>query len=436
MPSQYNAHAHCFTMQHVPEEFFFCFGPLGKILRISKLKHKHSLNRLFAGLLTRSWIIAIFSIFSNKRAGDLRRLKGLLKYEDEPAQLGMIKTLSDVYGDDFGFILLSMDLDEMGAGNAVAPFLQQLEELREEKESGKYADRIFPFIFADPRRIGVSDLVKKYITNPLASFSGIKIYPAIGYYPFDKDMRSVYEFAVSKNVPLLTHCIDGVVYFRKELQHDPKYANHPITNKPALKGSPSVFQLNFTHPLNYECLLNQEILKRFWGDGAPDLQSLKLCIGHFGGASEWDLAIRQEKMLQRTRYRNLRIMSNQPLDIYQPWFGSSGQRLSWLTIIKALLVKYSNLYADISFTLAEDNFHFDELKKMLKDPAINRRILFGTDFYVVSTIKPENEIWKLIQQSMTPKEIDMLTKTNPADFLNPLVNNYPLVAEGTLDAIQ
>ncbi len=174
MPSQYNAHAHCFIMQHVPEEFFFCFGSLGKILRISKLKNKHSLNRMFAWLLTRSWVIAIFSIFSDKRAGDLRRLKGLLKYEDELAQAGMIKTLSDIYDGDFGFILLTMDMDEMGAGDAVAPFLQQLEELKKEKESGKYADKIFPFIFAHPRRAGVSDLVKKYITNPLAPFSGIK----------------------------------------------------------------------------------------------------------------------------------------------------------------------------------------------------------------------------------------------------------------------
>lgn len=424
MPTQYNAHTHCFTLKHVPEEFFFSFGPLGKILRISKLQNKHSFNRWFANVITRNWIITIVGIFSKVRAGDIRRLKGLLKYEDISQQSGMIDELGKVYGSDVGFILLTMDMDEIAAGKASVPFLQQLEELQKEKGSVTYADKVFPFIFADPRRIGISDIVKKYINDNTAPFSGIKIYPAIGYYPFHKNMKIVYEFAITKNLPLITHCINGVVYYRNELQKDPDFLYHPITNIATLKGSPSVFQVNFTHPLNYECLMNQEILKKYWGEDAPDLKSLKLCIGHFGGADEWNMANRQKNMLQGSRYKNLKKIRKDPLDIYQPWFGKSGQRLSWFTIIKALLEKYQNLYADISFTLAEDKFHFDQLKTLLQDPVINKRILFGTDFYVVSTIKPEAEIWELLHSKMTPAEIDMLTKTNPANFLNPEVNYY------------
>jgi len=424
MPLKYNAHAHCFTLKHVPENFFLAFGPLGKLLKISKLRKKDSINNFFVWLITRNWVIRLVAVFSKMRAGDLRRLKGLLSFEHEQEQSGMVNILNKVYGDEFGFVLLSMDMDAMGADKAEAPYLEQLDEMRKLKADPVYGNKVFPFVFADPRRTNVNKLVEEYINHPTAPFSGIKIYPAIGYYPFDKGMRKVYEFAISKNIPLLTHCIEGVVYFRTDVRKDPAFSIHPITKKQTLKGSPSVFQLNFTHPLNYECLLNHDILKTYWGDDAPDLKTLKLCIGHFGGADEWLLFKKQNERMNKSRYKQLRQIAFNPLDLDQPWFGTTGQRLSWLAIIKALLIKYRNLYADISFTLAEDNFHFEELQIILKDPEINRRIIFGTDFYVVSTIMEENKILQLLTDKLSTDEFDMLTKTNPADFLDPAVNYY------------
>ena len=37
-------------------------------------------------------------------------------------------------------------------------------------------------------------------------FDGIKIYPALGYYPFDKDLISSYEFAQEYEIPITAHC--------------------------------------------------------------------------------------------------------------------------------------------------------------------------------------------------------------------------------------
>ncbi|NML71694.1 hypothetical protein HHL23_18100 [Chryseobacterium sp. RP-3-3] len=66
--------------------------------------------------------------------------------------------------------------------------MKQLDELKALKRIK--SKTCLPFVFADPRRIRDDhtyfDVIRNCITNE--GFRGIKTYPALGYYPFDKDI--------------------------------------------------------------------------------------------------------------------------------------------------------------------------------------------------------------------------------------------------------
>lgn len=399
MPAPYyiNMHTHCFTLAHVPEEFFDSLIGGKRFLRVSKLRGP-SINSFVVWFLTRSVVISIFGWFSADMAKQLSRLKGLLKFRKVNLQQAMLETLKSNYeqwmpGSNFKFVPLAMDMEYMAAGLPDRVYPRQLEELKYIKADPAWKDIIFPFVFADPRRHDVLALVKNYIEDQAAPFSGIKLYPAMGYFPFDKDLRGVYEYAVQNNLPLVTHCIDGSVYYRNDPEPGQR---HPITNQEMYGKDANEYQLNWTHPLNYECLLNQQVLKTYWGPDAPDLRELKICLGHFGGEGEW-LPQRTITNFFRNRKPVRQEANTNYLDIDHPWFGKD--RYKWLLIIIDLLRKYPNVYADISFTL-HDRSIYSELKELLKDETINKKILFGTDYYVVASVADENDLLQLFKKEL------------------------------------
>lgn len=417
MPAPYhiNMHTHCFTLAHVPEEFFDTLIGGKRFLRVSKLRGP-SINSFVVWLFTRNITITIVGWFSSDTAKQLRRLKGLLKFRKVTGQQTMLDILKKNYADwmpgsQFKFVPLPMDMEFMAAGISDRSYPRQLEELKYIKADPDWKDIIFPFVFADPRRYDVLTLVKKYIEDTSAPFSGIKLYPALGYFPFDKDLRGVYEYALQKNLPLVTHCIDGSVYYRNKPQPGQQ---HPITKQDMNGSDADAFQLNWTHPLNYECLLNQQILKTYWGADAPDLSQLKICLGHFGGEGEW-LPKRTMMNFFTTRKAVKQIANTNYLDIDHPWFGKD--RYKWLLIIIDLLRKYTNVYADISFTL-HDKAIYSELKELLKDESINKKILFGTDYYVVASVADESDLLNFFKKELGDDALfEMIAYENPKRFL-------------------
>jgi len=84
---------------------------------------------------------------------------------------------------------------------------------------------------------------------------------------------------------------------------------------------------------------------------------LRICLGHFGGISEWRRHLDE--------------------------FGGT-QKTTWLSKIRSMVnsSKYSNLYADISYTI----FNFKEnstlLSVLLEEDQIIEKVLFGSDFYM------------------------------------------------------
>lgn len=80
-----------------------------------------------------------------------------------------------------------------------------------------HQDCVFPFFAVDPRRAGIMDVIMKgkhFMQNetPLVSkngpFFGIKLYPRLGYMPFDveRDCPGLYKWCQENDIPITFHC--------------------------------------------------------------------------------------------------------------------------------------------------------------------------------------------------------------------------------------
>jgi predicted TIM-barrel fold metal-dependent hydrolase len=399
----YNCHAHCFTYDHVPEYFLTRWVAVSWFLKrkwIKKLIRLTPVTGSF-GFVGNVVIFFLTILFSFDKAKAIRLLN-FVKYGDVQKQSEVIERMRAYYPESTGIAFLSMDMEYMGAGRVVKDFEEQLEELEMLKMKQQYKDVIYPFIFCDPRRIRPEkkrelDVQTNFKGQVFAqklerliqerSFQGIKLYPALGYYPFDTRMKPVYDFALKNLVPLITHCTLGAVHFKYKLNAEERI--HPVLSRLGLQNEPlrfkkaNDFQSWFTHPLNYECLLNRELLKYYWIGDAPDYSNLKICIAHWGTGEDWKNYLDNPWLETGTRSLDEKWPS---LDLRNWKLDANNEKdnFSWFTIICDLMRKYPNVYADISYTLHDESL-LPLLKMTLEaDETIRRKVLFGTDFYMVS----------------------------------------------------
>ena len=154
-------------------------------------------------------------------------------------------------------------------------------------------------------------------------FTGIKIYPSLGYFPYDDDLDPVYQYALDNNLPIIAHASPyNPVHYKgskrklKELLKKAKTEIDLSSNKRKRLCS------NFAHPDNYKL-----VFEKFPG--------LRICLAHFGSHYFW------KKFLDEPE-----IVGN------------------WFTIIRERISEFPNLYADISFTLYNREF-FPLLKVLM-----------------------------------------------------------------------
>jgi len=316
----------------------------------------------------------IVSIFIEKRTlKGFKRYLGIARHATYSDQKTIFNVLMRSYPDNFSFIVLAMDMEYMGAGQPKLNYYKQLNELEALKKS--YGDKIHPFIAIDPRRIQFSknkainfeSYAKERLSNK--KFSGVKLYPALGFYPFDKRLKNIYQYFVKHNIPIMTHCIEGTIYYRgsktKEKKENINGAKVSLNNKkewtkhPILKVNSQTealnlpqktnqdFTKNFTHPLNYKCLLDKKKASEYFGE-AVDFSNLKICLAHFGGTEEWDKYFED---IYQTYNNNLFKDKNIGKATKYTNVQSIWDSASWLCIIYDLMVEYPNVYADMSFML-------------------------------------------------------------------------------------
>jgi len=337
----FNAHAHTFNMQDVPDGFL-------------KVKLPDRFANFVHWILSHDVSSKIFFWVANKliRKGTTAKAIAFLAIGVKKTQDMVFVDLLANYptGDDVKCIILPLDFTHMGAGPLRVPYAQQLEDLFEVQM--KYPNQCFPFVAIDPRS-GTSgenrDFVKRYIDR---GFSGIKIYPALGYFAFDEAMFDVYKYAQENNIPLMTHCSSGGINYVGDTapQSFVKPKPFPPLNPddyyfPQKEGQKmSDYCDQFNDPTHF-----REVLQTF--------PQLKMCFAHMG-------------LSGRNKIGPKRPEKNQPL-------------FQWYKIIKELMDEYKNVYTDISYSVAYPGFcdwfkkEFDTYSADMQD-----RVLFGTDFFM------------------------------------------------------
>jgi len=351
----YNSHIHTFKDADIPRGFL----PLG-LVRILSTK---------PGFKVISRILNNINPFSDNDTFD--RYVKFVEIGRMGSQEAIFNECKRFYPRNSKFGVLSMDMAFMGAGHVPRQYIEQLQELGQLKI--KYPE-VIPFVHIDPRRSDYMDILKRCIEE--WGFRGVKIYPPLGYFPYDERMYPVYAYCQQHNLPIITHCSPfNPVHFKgkkKELKKLLKKSRIKIDTRGM---SRKEMCSKFTHPLNWEYVM-------------ADFPDLKICLGHFGSSHYW-----------------------------KEFLDNPGGKDNWFLIIKEMLEKHPNLYSDISFTLSEQTF-FPLLKVLLQDAALKPKILFGSDYYMVETAATERRFSIDLRAYLGEHDFHAIAKDNPERFFD------------------
>jgi len=393
-----------------------------------------------------------------------RRYLNLGRFAFHDRQRTVLSKIQGQYPDDTAFVILPMDMEFMAAGPVKTSYRCQMAELAELKANKDLSNIIYPFVFADPRRMEKEDdyfayeiadgkvvlkpcFIKTYIEEK--KFSGIKIYPALGYYPFDERLLPLWKYTADNGLPITTHCIRGTIFYRgwKKLA----WNEHPFIGQSMQKGKHAAltlpemknvdFSVNFTHPMNYLYLLKEERLRMvvaaakddrirelfgFTDLHTPlqrDLHHLKICFGHYGGDDEWN------NFFEKDRFdHSAQVIKRPELGIRfsvtteeKPFEGQSEQLwkyTDWYSIISSMMIQHPNVYADISYILHNNAAILPLLKETLRNGSLRKKVLYGTDFYVVRNHKSDKNMVADMQGGLDAADFHAIARDNPRDFLN------------------
>jgi len=412
----------------------------------------------------------------------LERYMAIGRFAFHRTQGGTLKQLKEQYPEGSCFIILPMDMEFMEAGKPKESYREQMKKLAELKKDDS---DIYPFVFVDPRRIAADPeyfkydyingevvlldcFIKEYIET--YQFSGFKIYPALGYYPFDPLLLPLWKYAEQKQLPILTHCVRGPMYFRGAKKTD--WDTHPVFKQTSAKGGVNdplllsktknaEFTANFTHPMNFVCLLEkkflaevvQDAVEKDWdkhkklkeifgltqkvsaeGNTEPEIKNglndLKICLGHYGGNDEW------LRYFESDRYPHNNVLAHDPewgIEFYyqknssEPSPGKPEQlwkSADWYSIISSLMLQHRHVYADISYILHNNAQVLPLLKQTLQNPALRTKVLYGTDFFVVRNHKSDKNMLADIMGGLSTDDFDQIARHNPKAFLTSTVSIY------------
>ena len=380
----YNCHIHSFNGRYVPEYFLY-----GMAEGMSRKKSKFVGKLLKTPVIKRGvvFLLSKFGSASQKRYTEFLKI-GIMNTQDM-----VFENASSFYPAGTAFIVLPVNFEFMGAGKLDISYTDQLDDLFEVKK--KYPNTCQPFVFIDPR-MGTAeqnrDFVRKYIEK---GFRGIKMYPSLGYYPFDPRLELVYQYAEENNIPLITHCSEGGIYYNAKPVPEHLHAQsmnpqvHTILHEPGTQPlkrnynftegpEPKEFKNNFIDPENYV-----DVLLKF--------PKLKICLAHFGGdLNHLDRKVKDPKA----------------------W--------TWYDKIKKLILHpdFKNVYTDISYSL-HNKAHVDLFKQDLQVPVLQQRILFGTDYFM--TYQEENTtedgLYLNCLKWLVEKDFSVIAVENAKDYL-------------------
>jgi predicted TIM-barrel fold metal-dependent hydrolase len=419
-----NIHMHVFNSECVPDSF----------LRILPFKLVRRIPRTIKYILDRKWvrklIVLLGKIGANKTGNKRKSFDkyiGFLEVATQRKQLDVFELEFEVgkqYDSSVRIVGLTMNMDFMDnrPSRYQISFDTQLEAVKDIKRY--YPSNFFPFLGVDPRHKSGMDLVnwsKSYFEMGLEKdgtvfpyFSGIKLYPALGFFPFDPRLDELYAYAETNQLPIITHVTRvGSQYIGSKITE--LIPKQPFTllsnNSVADKAMKEIYERIqsyyerkwivdnqigdndfacdlFSHPQNYI-----PILEKF--------PNLKICLAHMGGSNE---------VIRNTKDSSLKKIRKTDPEL-------------WCERIRKMMITYPNLYTDISYTLSDlddDDVRATIIEFMKtadnQEKLLMKRVLFGTDFFMTEQEKRESELYQLSQLHLAEFH-DIITRENPAEFL-------------------
>lgn len=422
-----NVHTHVFNSECVPDNFLRIL-PAKVVRRMPK-----AIKVILDSKYTRK-LIVMYAKLSSKKASNKRnsfdKYIAFLEVATQRKQLDVFELELEVgkqYDSRVRIVGLTMNMDFMDnrSSKHQITFETQLEAVKDIKRY--YPANFFPFIGVDPRHKSGMDLVnwsKSYFETGVQAngtvfpyFSGIKLYPALGFFPFDPRLADLYAYAEKNQLPVITHVTRvGSQYIGSKITEliPPQPAmllpEHP--SQEVLDAQATIYERIriyydqqwvadntlgdndkacdlFSHPENYIPILEQ-------------FPKLKICLAHMGGSNELVDNSAQDAGLKQIRRFDSQL---------------------WCDRIKFMMVRYPNLYTDISYTLSDlDNpavrAKIIELMNTLDNQGqpLSKRVLFGTDFFMTEQEKREGDLYRLAQQELSVFH-DAITRQNPQDFM-------------------
>ncbi|MBO0360703.1 amidohydrolase family protein [Hymenobacter sp. BT186] len=397
----YNCHTHVFNLDCAPDRFLNgigrgWFGKAGARL----------LQLILAFPLAKNWTLRLANRFpfARKYAAFLNigsDLSPLIIFE---------KHLLPAYPAGTRFVVLPINFDLMGAGTATLNQESQLWQLLDLRR--RYPNTCLPFVSIDPRRGSAAENLAFLLRWVERGFVGIKLYPGLGFYPFDERLDLVYQYAEAHGLPIMTHCTRGGIFYRGPITDDLRSPARPDGLR-ELYGLPYPLRITtvketndnfcdfFLDPRAYEL-----VLARF--------PNLKICLAHYGGSSEIDQS----------------TAANLPTTAPENWYES----------IRWLMMRYPHVYTDVSFTLAEKRLFTRLAADLAADSPFRERILFGTDFFMTTQVKNEAKLAvelmeHLVSEINAPDAWWQLANSNPVRYLQSSVYT-PIELFGQLNPYQ
>lgn len=416
-------------------------------------------------------------------------------------------------------VILPMDMEYMGAGKTKVTkkmlatkiknkesgwtdldysntFTFQMRELYDFVNSRRKSEpnTYHPFLFLDPRRIAEEGtcffdyevkngsmvlkdcFVKTYMED--RNFSGFKIYPALGYYVFDEHLLPIWRYASENNIPIMTHCVIGVIYYRgrkkKEWNFHPVFKQY-YKDKRSNDAEPMLLpqtkavdlQFNFTHPLNYICLLEETFLRELVGKASKDstrtlfgytnketalaypLENLKICLAHYGGEEEWTKYLETDRdvysrSLVTKPDEGIDFMKNSRGELSWSKINSLWHDTDWYSLISSLLMRYENMYADLSYIISKPSIYplltqtlqkgpeYEKQFREYENEASNNKkashligrnrlrshVLYGTDFYVVRNHNSDKDLFAQTKAALDEESFDLIARENTHNYLS------------------
>lgn len=421
-----NIHTHVFNSSCAPDNFLRIL-PMNVIRRIPG-----TVKVLLESKLGRWSIHKIAKAISGKHSNARKEFDKYIAFLDvglQNSQLDIFRmtyTSGQQFDPSIRIIGLTMNMDYMDSkpSKNQKPFETQLEQVQDIKRY--YPKNFFPFLGIDPRHKGGMNMVnwsKEYfetgVTDPQTKivypyFCGIKLYPALGFFPFDPRLKELYEYAQQNDLPVMSHATRvGSQYIGAEIENllplvpDMIGANLNQTAKDTRDsiitrikafydrgwvknskiGDNDLACDLFGHPENYILLLES-------------FPKLKICLAHMGGSNEI-----------LTDPKDTEVKKVRAVDI------------AWFDKIQEMMVNYPNLYTDISYTLSSfnDDNVLNRVVNLLStndknEQPLAKRVLFGTDFFMTEQEARETELYSLCKEKLS-KWFDLITRDNPQEFI-------------------